>query len=305
MTEPRREIGEVRKVVLYPSEGQRAKEAAVTAAGWLLNRGITVAAPEPFVALHREVLPAGCQALDLESLTADFDLMIALGGDGTLLRAARAIAEVGIPVMGINLGTLGFLSAFGASEVIDAMHAAADGRLTWQPRLRMTVEILRSGGLWSRQSACNDTYLKHGASPRMLQLSTTVAGHKMADFRADGLIVSTPMGSTAYNLAAGGPIVDAGTDALIITPICPHSLTHRPVVISGRSEIGITFTGPAAAGVATLSVDGQWSVGLEVGDEVTIRAATEPLKLVPPNVSSVFAVLRHKLGWSTATTQGW
>lgn len=291
-------LGEVHRVLLYPSEGERAKEAALTAASWLLNRGVAVAASETFAARHRDVMPPGCAAIDPEALTADWDIMIALGGDGTLLRAARAVAEVGIPVMGVNLGTLGFLSAFGAQELIDALQAAVEARLTWEPRLRMTVEVMRGGGVWSRQTACNDTYVKHGATPRMLQLSTMVAGQKMADFRSDGLIVSTPMGSTAYNLAAGGPIVDPATDAFIITPICPHSLTHRPVVISARSPIGITFMGPAAAGGATLSVDGQWSVGLEVGDEVSIRAAERPLKFVPPHTSSVFSVLRHKLGWS-------
>lgn len=299
-------VGDVHRVVLYPSEGERAKEAAVTAASWLINRGVSVATSEWFLTRHREVMPGGCVSIDAEAISDDaFDLMIALGGDGTLLRAARAVAEVGIPVMGVNLGNLGFLSAFGASELIDALQTAVDGRLTWEPRLRMTVEVMRGGGVWSCQTACNDAYVKHGATPRMLQLSTMVGGYKMADFRADGLIVSTPMGSTAYNLAAGGPIVDAATDAFIITPICPHSLTHRPVVTSARSPIGVTFTGPAAAGGATLSVDGQWSVGLEVGDEVNIRAASQPLKLVPPHTSSVFAILRHKLGWSGSESQRW
>src|SRR5690606_20052001 len=195
-------VGDVHRVVLYPSEGERAKEAAVTAAGWLINRGVSVATSEWFLARHREVMPGGCVSIDAEAISDDaFDLMIALGGDGTLLRAARAVAEVGIPVMGVNLGNLGFLSAFGASELVDALQTAVDGRLTWEPRLRMTVEVMRGGGVWSRQTACNDTYVKHGATPRMLQLSTMVGGYKMADFRADGLIVSTPMGSTAYNLA--------------------------------------------------------------------------------------------------------
>lgn len=299
-------IGEVRRVVLYPSEGERAKEAAVTAASWLINRGVEVSASTVFLDRHRGVMPAGCMEIDLDAISeARFDVMIALGGDGTLLRAARAVSDLGIPVLGVNLGTLGFLSAFGASELIDALQTAVDGRLTWEPRLRMTVEIMRGGGVWSRETACNDTYVKHGATPRMLQLSTSVGGYKMADFRADGLIVSTPMGSTAYNLAAGGPIVDADTDAFIITPICPHSLTHRPVVTSARSSIGITYTGPAGSGGATLSVDGQRSVGLEVGDEVSIRAASIPLRLVPPHASSVFAVLRHKLGWSGTETHRW
>lgn len=294
---PPEAIADVRSVLLFPSEGERASEAAITAATWLHDHGLLVGVPEPFLERHRELLPVGCQGVEIDALAGGFDLAIALGGDGTLLRAARSVANLGVPVMGVNLGTLGFLSAFGASQVIDAVQAAAEGRLTWEPRLRMSVEVQRHGAVSSQQFACNDAYVKHGAIPRMLQLTTTVAGHKMAEYRADGLIVSTPMGSTAYNLAAGGPIVDAATDAFIITPICPHSLTHRPVVTSARSPIGITYAGPAAAGVASLSVDGQWSMALEVGDEITIRVTDEPLKLVPPH-ASVFAVLRHKLGWS-------
>src|SRR5690606_12674471 len=138
MLEPR-PLGEVHRVVLYPSEGERAKEAALTAASWLLARGTAVALAESFLARHRDVMPPGCLGIDPEAVPADFDVMIALGGDGTLLRAARAVAEVEIPVMGVNLGTLGFLSAFGASELIDALQTAVDGRLTWEPRLRGLV----------------------------------------------------------------------------------------------------------------------------------------------------------------------
>lgn len=293
----REPIPEVRNVVLYPSDGTQAREAAVTAAGWLAGRGVAVSVIESFFESHRSLLPETCTPADPDAIDGSVDLMVALGGDGTLLRAARSVAEVGVPVMGVNLGTLGFLSAYGASQVVDAVQAAAEGRLVWEARLRMKVEVQRAGGVASTQTACNDAYVKHGERPRMLQLVTTVGGHKMADYRADGLIVSTPMGSTAYNLAAGGPIVDAGTDAFIITPICPHSLTHRPVVTAAESPIGITYTGPSEAGAATLSVDGQWSVSLEVGDEISICRAEKPLKLVPPH-ATVFEVLRHKLGWS-------
>jgi NAD+ kinase len=119
----------------------------------------------------------------------------------------------------------------------------------------------------------------------------------MAEYKADGLIISTPMGSTAYNLAAGGPIVDAGTQTLVIAPICPHSLTHRPVVIAADSEVKVHFCGPQGNGAATLSVDGQWGIPLQVGDAVTVTQADTSLRLVPPR-ATVFEVLRAKLGWS-------
>jgi len=295
----RHPIPNVKVVLLHPSRGGQGDEAAVSAAKWLRDHGIGVVVPRAFAERHGAALPPGCDVAEPDDVRSGFDLLIALGGDGTLLRAARLVAERGIPVMGVNLGTLGFLSAFGASQVLEAVKAAADGRLVWEGRLRMTVEVWRNGAIWSTESGCNDAYVKHGVNPRMLELTTEVGGHKMADYRADGLIIATPMGSTAYNLAAGGPIVDPGTDVFIITPICPHSLTHRPVVTSARSQITMRYTGPATVGTATLSVDGQWGESLEVGDEISVRAADMPLRLVPPH-ASVFSVLRHKLGWSAA-----
>jgi len=288
-------IGPVRSAALFPSDSDRAVEAAATAAAWLADHGVKTYAP-------REVAHAvpGCEPVDE---TPACDIAIALGGDGTLLRTARWVADAEIPVLGINLGTLGFLAAYASSQLTDALQAAYDGKLRWEPRLRVKVEVERDGAIVQSQIACNDCYVKHGESPRMLQLVTEVRGSKMAEYKADGLIISTPMGSTAYNLAAGGPIVDAGTQTLVIAPICPHSLTHRPVVIAASSAVRVTFCGPASEGAATLSVDGQWGIPLEVGDVVTVAQAETPLRLVPPR-STVFEVLRAKLGWSSTQTPG-
>lgn len=301
----RHPISNVRSVVLYPRDGAGARDATAAAAARLRELGVSVSVPAEFVAQEKVDVPEGCALIDPEALgpSDPVDLMIALGGDGTLLRAARCVADFGVPVMGVNLGTLGFMSAYAASEVVTAIDAAVAGHLVWESRLRMRVEVHRAGRVWSTQVACNDCYIKHGAQPRMLQLRTTVQGFKMADYRADGLIVATPLGSTAYNLAAGGPIVDAGTDTFTITPICPHSLTHRPVVTSAARPIGVTFRGPQDAGAATLSVDGQWAVPLEVGDEIRVFRADLPLKLVPPH-ANVFEVLTHKLGWSATGEPG-
>ena len=307
MSRSRQPIPAVRSLGLYPSEAPEAREATVRAARWLRERDVKVGLPPLVLQSMGSLLPAGCQAVELEADApgelGDLQLMVALGGDGTLLRAARAVAEAEIPVMGINLGTLGFLSAYPAAEVTTAMEAAVAGQLVYETRLRMRVQVRRRGNMVRTQVACNDAYVKHGAIPRMLNLVSTVAGEKMAEYRADGLIVSTPMGSTAYNLAAGGPIVDAGTDTLTITPICPHSLTHRPVVLDAEESITITYGGPSDGGDATLSVDGQWGVELQVGDEIEIERAPRSLRLVPP-AASVFAVLRHKLGWSGRGFEG-
>jgi NAD+ kinase len=242
-------------------------------------------------------VPASVERLDEVAALRGVDLVIALGGDGTLLRASRWAASAGIPVLGINLGELGFLTAYHGEEMGAGLQAAIDGTLAWEPRLRMNVEVRRDQRVVVHEVACNDAYIKHGDVPRLLQLATSIGGSHMATYKADGLIVSTPMGSTAYNLAAGGPIVAPGTEVLTITPICPHSLTHRPVVVSKGADIRITYAGPSDISAAFLTVDGQKSVELELGDQVTITAAHEPLKLCPPNFS-VFRVLATKLGWN-------
>ncbi len=291
----RNRIAPVQSVLLYPrDDSARARGAAVEAARMLRSREVAVALPDGY---EDPALPKGCTRLPAGEVGVGLELAIALGGDGTLLRASRWVADHGIPVIGINLGDLGFLSAFGSGQVEEAVEAALAGELVWEPRERMRVEVWRDGVRKTVQLGCNDTYIGHGALPRMLQFETTIGGATMATYRADGLIVTTPTGSTAYNLSAGGPIVLAGTDSFTITPICPHSLTHRPVVSPARESIGITYVGPEHSGEASLSVDGQWNVSLAVGAEVRIERAALPLRLVPPN-ASVFDVLSAKLGWA-------
>lgn len=236
--------------------------------------------------------------IELDQLAAaDLSLIVALGGDGTLLRAARWAADASVPVMGVNLGDLGFLTAFRRDELEEGLRQAAAGRLHWEPRLRMRVEVHRGDRVIATETACNDAYVKHGDIPRLLQLATSVGGESMATYRADGLIVCTPMGSTAYNLAAGGPIVDPGTEILTITPLCPHSLTHRPVVVSSTDPIAITYAGPSDISSAFLTVDGQLITELKLGDVVKIDCSPKPLRLVSP-ANNVFRVLVAKLGWS-------
>jgi len=288
-------IADLKTVRLVVRDGERAMLAAARAATRLRDAEIDVSLAAD-IAQRMEGLPPGCIQLELDELGEEVDLVIALGGDGTLLRSARLAADRDVPLMGINLGTLGFLAAYGAGQLDEALDTAIAGELRFIHRLRMHVEVQRRKGRWEC-TASNDVYLKHGELPRMIDLRTTVGGVPMARYRADGLLVCTPMGSTAYNLAAGGPIVNAGTDAFTITPICPHSLTHRPVVTSASEPIGILYTGPPDAGAATLSVDGLWGSTLDVGDEIVVTRAERSLKLVPPQ-ASVFDVLRHKLGWS-------
>ncbi len=294
----RTKIPAVRRVLLYPRDGRRAQEATLNATRWLREYAVGVVvcgvlAEEEAGALRA----AGAEVVPNFEGALAVDLVVALGGDGTLLRASRWAADAAIPVLGINLGDLGFLTAYQAEHGEVGLQAAVRGELEWEPRLRMQVELRRRGALILRGTACNDAYIKHGEFPRLLALATDVGGQFMATYKADGLIVCTPMGSTAYNLAAGGPIVAPSARAFTITPICPHSLTHRPVVCDAGALIEITYTGPPEGSAAFLTIDGQTSEALELGDKVEIQAAPEPLRLCPP-AYSVFRVLATKLGWS-------
>jgi len=283
---------------MFPREDGGAFGQVAQAAGWLVGHGLEAAVPQALFDRAHDALPANCKSIDMADLpSAGLDLIVALGGDGTLLRAARWAADAGLPVMGINLGDLGFLSAFRRDQLEEGLRQAAEGLLHWEPRLRMRVKVVRGGKTLVTETACNDAYVKHGDIPRLLQLATTVGGELMATYRADGIIVCTPMGSTAYNLAAGGPIVDPGTEVLTITPLCPHSLTHRPVVVASNDTIEIAYAGPSDISAAFLTVDGQQITELKLGDIVSIDCDVLPLKLVSP-ANNVFRVLAAKLGWS-------
>jgi NAD+ kinase len=297
MSEPQ-PIRPPQTVMFFPrDDGPKAWPALRSGAGWLLERGVGVAIPQAILEHEGLNMPEDVRGIEPDEVSGTVDLAVALGGDGTLLRASRWIGDSGVPLLGVNLGDLGFLSAYTKENLQNALEDALEGRLYWEPRIRMQVELVRNDEVILRDLASNDAYIKHGTIPRLLWLDTEVAFRGMATYRSDGLIVSTPLGSTAYNLAAGGPILAPGTHAFVLTPICPHSLSHRPVVLSASDPLSITYLGPTDASEAFLTVDGQNNVLLEVGDRVEIRAASDPLKMVPP-ASTVFEVLARKLGWS-------
>jgi NAD+ kinase len=302
---PKRDsIPPVSSVMIYPrDDGPAAWPATERAAGFLLERGCAVAVPASLLEQGALSLPDGVTGIgaDDAKALAGLDLMIALGGDGTLLRASRWVADHGVPVCGVNLGDLGFLSAYGRESLQVALEDALEGRLAVEPRLRMRIDVYRNGRLHATDTASNDAYVKHGEIPRLLRMATYIGEQFMATYRADGLIICTPLGSTAYNLAAGGPIIEPGTGAFTVTPICPHSLTLRPVVASAEAEIKLIYEGPRDVSSAFLTSDGQWSLELELGDEILIRRADVALRLVPP-LTSVFEVLSTKLGWSSGGT---
>ena len=244
---------------------------------------------------------SGHKAVPLEEMIGAVDLIVLLGGDGTLLATADRIAMAGasIPILGVNFGSLGFLTEITLPELYDALEAAISGDTPIEERLMLNAEILEDGRVVEHVRVLNDVVVTRGALSRMTDLSVSVNDQFVARFKADGLIVATATGSTAYNLSAGGPIVHPGVDALVVTPIAPHTLTNRPVVVPASFTLLIQ---PLGGGTQPADVfvtfDGQLGHPLPVNRIVRITCAEHPLRLVRPTTRSYFDVLRQKLKWA-------
>ena len=250
----------------------------------------------PVVTTEDQVAPPGAEILPEDELAAAVDLTVVLGGDGTMLRAARLVADAGRPVLGINLGQLGFLTGFAPDEARAAISRAMAGGLPVSERMRLAVSFVRPGADPVRRSALNDAVLHQGAIARLVEVDAFVDGQFVAAYRADGLIVATPTGSTAYNMAAGGPIVIPGQAAMALTPICAHSLTNRPLVVPARAVIRMVLGAPFTGRGVVLTLDGQWAHSFLPGDAVEITAAPTPLRVFDA-AKSYFDIMREKLNW--------
>jgi NAD+ kinase len=230
-----------------------------------------------------------------EQLAAESDLILVLGGDGTLLAAAREAAPRGIPVLPINLGSLGFLTSFRIDELYTALEETLAGHLAASERVMLTAALTREGRVLESQCVLNEAVVTKGAPARMIEVELWIEDEFVCRYRADGLIVATPTGSTAYSLSAGGPIVHPAVESILITPICPHTLTDRPLVIDDRCNVEMRLRGTAES--VYLTLDGQKGLLLESDDRVTIARATERLKLIQPHRKSYYEILRNKLKW--------
>ena len=239
-------------------------------------------------------LPPGAFAVSPEQLGSSIDALAVLGGDGTFLYGAGLVAEHGVPLFGVNLGTLGFMTQFGPPEAVAAIQAASQGRLPIEERMRLAVTIRSaSGAVGETRHAVNDAVIAQRSIARLLDLEARLDGTSIATYKADGVIVSTPTGSTAYTLAAGGPILTPDLEAIVLTPICPHTLTNRPLVVRADSRLSVTNVSESAV---TLTIDGQWSRPLEINESIEVRKTGRPLRLYRPT-TSFFGVLREKLSW--------
>jgi NAD+ kinase len=254
--------------------------------GWLKTRGIR----NWVASIHPKANAAAIRRADFA---------IALGGDGTMLRVAPEVAPRGIPLLGVNLGTLGFLSGCEARDVKSRLDAVLAGRFAVEERSMLSVEALRGGKrFFGSDLALNEAVIRVGDQARAVTLSTRSGERFVADFFGDGLIVATPTGSTAYSLAASGPIVDPSLDVTLLAPICPHTLTQRPLIVPAHLPLSIRL-GPRRADTprVLVSLDGRPGCELKVGDEVRVRRAETPLRLLLPPGRSFFEVLRRKLKW--------
>jgi NAD+ kinase len=248
----------------------------------------------PVVTTEDQLAPAGSEVVPEADMGDSVDLAVALGGDGTMLRAARLVSDQGKPVLGVNLGQLGFLAGFAPGDAKEVLATALAGKLKTTKRMRLAVAFIRPSAEPVIRYALNDAVLHQGAMARLVEIDAFVDGEFVASYRADGLIVSTPTGSTAYNMAAGGPIVVPGQDAMTLTPICAHALTNRPLVIGAKATIRLQL-GADVRGVL-ITVDAQWGHSFLPGDVVEITAAAKPLVMFA-NKQSFFDVMRDKLHW--------
>ncbi len=259
---------------------------------WLRERKIEVFVDEE----TRACIDLSAPGLPREALSERIALLIVLGGDGTLLSAARALGSHRIPILAVNLGGLGFLTSVTLEEMYPVLEQVIAGKHTTSERMMLDAEIIRQGHVSERQRALNDAVATKAALARMLEFDVFVDRNQVGRYRADGIIVATPTGSTAYSLAAGGPIIDPQLDAFVITPICPHMLTNRPLVIPHSAIIELDF-GPSDEPVY-ITLDGQIGFQLQPKDRVIITKSASRVTLVRPPHKTYFEVLRSKLRWS-------
>ncbi len=230
-----------------------------------------------------------------EELPAKTDIIILLGGDGTLLAAARMMGDSTVPILPVNLGGLGFLTSVTLEELYSVLDEVLAGNHRISERGMLEAEITRKGQVVEKHRALNDAAVNKATLARIIDLELFIEGGYVCSYKADGLIVSTPTGSTAYSLAAGGPIVYPVLDAFIVTPICPHSLTNRPLVIPDNMRIEIVVH--AGDEAIYLTIDGQVGIELTEGDRIAIRKAPNKLHVIRPMQKTYFQILRSKLKW--------
>ena len=287
----------VTRVGLIAKRGLEAASGVLAElAGWLEARGVHPVFETDTAALAG--VPPGRPTVSRDDLPRESDLIVVLGGDGTLIGMAGRIARAGtdVPILGVNFGSLGFLTEITLPELYEALEAALAGRATLENRAMLATRTIRNDAVFADHIVLNDIVITKGALSRIIEISVTVGDAPVTRFRADGLIIASPTGSTAYNLAAGGPIVHPAVDAMLLTPIAPHTLTNRPVVIPASSDVHVRPIMEKQDEVF-VTFDGQAGFPLQAHDLVSVRRAARPLRIVKSAKRSYFELLREKLKW--------
>ena len=282
-------------IVLKPNQPDALKTMCELTV-WLARRGISLFGG-PEIERRQIEQQTGCAVdeVEPEQLAANADLILVLGGDGTMIATARVMGDSEVPVLGVNYGGLGYLAEFRIEELYAALESILASNYRLDKRLMLAVDLMRDDASVAHNRVLNDVVINKSALARIIQIEAYLDQQFVNSFRADGLIVSTPTGSTAYNLSAGGPIIFPSMDAVVITPICPFTLSNRPIVVPDDSSIELRLKTDQED--VTLTLDGQVGLPLKVDDRVVIHKSKTTFNLVQPTNRNYFDVLRDKLRW--------
>jgi NAD+ kinase len=291
----------IRRVGLVAKRGlDAAAEVLAELTGWLEAHDVRAVFEVETAKLAR--LPPGRPTSTRDELPKACDLVVILGGDGTLIGMAGRIAKAGteVPILGVNFGSLGFLTEITLPELFDALESTLAGTAEIDSRMMLLAQTVRDNQPFAEHVVLNDIVITKGALSRIVEISVMVGDEAVTRVRADGLIIASPTGSTAYNLAAGGPIVHPSLDAILLTPIAPHTLSNRPVVIPASSEVHVRPIMDSNSEVF-VTFDGQSGFPLQASDVVSVRRAPRPLQIIKTRNRTYFEVLRSKLRWGGKT----
>ena len=276
-------------VVVKPNH-KEAWETACKLSDWLAERGIDLIGKP-----HAEIEICDIKTAEVEEFKNDVDLIVVLGGDGTMISTARLTGNREVLVLGINYGSLGYLTEFRIEEMFPALEAILEGNYEIDRRVMLDVEHFRNDEKLASGRVLNDVVINKAVLARIIEIEVNLDNLFVNSFRADGLIIATPTGSTAYSLSAGGPIIYPSMNAMVLTPICPFTLTNRPIVVPDTAEINLRLKNESDGVVLTL--DGQIGYAVQMGDYISIRKSTTNFNLVQPPNRNYFDVLRNKLKW--------
>ena len=280
----------LKKIGLVIKSDARAKKKADELEGWLRSRKIEI--------VRKKTVESGKKNSvgSLPSAPPDLDCIFVLGGDGTFLSAVRWIDDRNIPILGIKFGEVGFLAEIAEENLYTAAEKVLNGDFILRPRMRLSVEVKRRSETLAQETVLNDLVINRGALARLAHIKTYIDNHYLTTYSADGLIVATPTGSTAYSLAAGGPVIHPAVPGIILTPICPFTLTNRPLIVPETANIKIRLT--KGSSDIILTFDGQKGLEIDDRDEIVIQKGPQPIHLITLPDRQYFDILKNKLKWS-------